>query len=208
MIVLWTALGCAQGHLRWEGGDDVLRTALVQETTDGGLPHLTVVLSNSTFTCDLPSDPDPVAQTQALLDLSTAACREGAEHVLIELWRADGQDWQGVYTGDPEAGPALLGAERTHLADASWYGIDEAALASTRDFVRTYGVTLSGTHRFDHIGEGGEVELLDGEGTRGRFDFPDASLSGRFQAERCEPGASLFALLANSPVAACPVVGT
>lgn len=207
MILLLTALGCAAGHLAWDDGDDVLRTALVQESTDGGLPHLTVLLSTSYLPCDLPTDPDPTVQTQALLELSTALCREGAEHVLLELWRGDGIDWIGDYDGRSDATALDVSGDRLRLADGSWYGIDEAGLASVRDFVRTYGVYPDGAHRHDHIGDDGSIEIRERDGTRGRFDFPAVGLSGRFDAEICEPGATLFALLASSPVAACPVVG-
>lgn len=205
-MILWaTMLGCAVGSLRWDDGDDVLRSALVQPSVDGGLPHLTVLLSNSVLPCDLPTDPDPTLQTQALLELNTALCREGAEHVRLELWRGDGDDWVGTYEADPEAGPLLVSAERPHLADGSWYGIDEAGVATVRDFVRTYGVPPGGSHRVDHLGTG-SVEITDPDGLDGRFEFPETGLSGRFRGERCEPDATLFALLAASAVVTCPAL--
>ncbi|MEZ4317878.1 MAG: hypothetical protein R3F61_10250 [Myxococcota bacterium] len=200
--------GCAPGHLAWPTGDDDLRTALYQARLEGGVQALTLVLSNGYFDCDLPSEPDPIAQTQALLEITTAACRENARHVLVELYRGDGNDWVGTYPGDSNADPVLIAASRPRLSNASYYGIDEAAMVSVDGFVRVYGVREGDDVQLIDVGDGGEVEILEDDGTlRGRFEFPGADISGAFRAKECAVGSSLFSVLEQSPVASCPRIG-
>lgn len=211
VAMLWAFAGtaCAPGHIAWPTGDDALRTALYRPRVDpSGIQVLTLVLSNGYFDCELPSDPDPVVQTQALLEITTAACRENARHVLVELYRGDGTDWAGVYPGDSHADRALIASSRPRLSNASYYGIDEAEMVSVDGFVRTYGVRPGDDVQLLDIGDGGEVEILDdGARLRGRFEFPDADISGSFRALECEPTATLFTLLEQSPVAGCPSIG-
>jgi hypothetical protein len=198
--------GCAPGSIAWPTGEDALRSALYQVQPTGDVFGLTLMLSNGQFGCDLPSEPDPLDQTQALLEIRTAACRENARHVLIQLYRGDGQDWTGSYPGDGHAHPDLISASRPRLSNASYYGIEEAALVSVQGFVREYGVPADGDVSVIDGGDGGEVGITaDGERLAGWFEFPEADVSGRFRAQECQPGATLFALLAQSPVATCPV---
>lgn len=205
-VLLSVLLGCAPGSIAWPTGKDDLRTALYRVDTVGSVQRMHLVLSNGLFACDLPSEPDPVAQQQALLELQIAACRENARHVDIELLRGDGDDWVGLYPGDSHADPAQIAATRPRLSNGSYYGIDEAALASVDDFVRTYGVVEGQDVQARDVGDGGEVEIQrDGAQMHGRFQFPLADVSGTFRATECATG-TLFDLLAVSPVGSCPVV--
>lgn len=197
--------GCAPGSIAWPTGEDRLRTALYQPGSEDGIPTLTLVLSNGHFDCDLPSDPDPIAQSQALLDFQVAACRENARHVLIQLYRGEGDDWVGAFPGDSLADPALIAPSRVRLSNASYYGIDEAALFGLDGFVRTYGVVDDADVQLLDIGDGGEVTVRSqGDRLNGRFEFPTADISGSFRAKECAPGSTMFALLQQSPVASCP----
>ena len=199
-------LGCAPGSIAWPTGEDELRTALYRTDTVGSVQRLHLVLSNGVFACDLPAEPDPVAQQQALLELQVAACRENARHVDIELLRGEGADWTGLYPGDSHADPSQIAGTRPRLANGSYYGIDEAALAFVNDFVRSYGVVEGQDVQALDVGDGGEVEILrDGTTLQGRFEFPSADVSGSFRATECVTG-TLFDLLAVSPVGSCPVV--
>lgn len=200
--------GCAPGSLAFSTGDDVLRTAMYQVQPVDGLQRVDLILSNGIFSCDLPNDPDPIVQSQELLELTTATCRENARHVLIELYRGDGADWVGRFPGDSNAHPSLISASRPRLSNASYYGIDEAEMVSVDGFVRTYGVRPGGDVQARDVGDGGEVEILaDAQTLRGRFAFPSADISGDFRAVECPAGSTLFALLAQSPVASCPTIG-
>lgn len=201
-------MGCAPGSIAWPTGEDDLRTALYVEAPRDGLPAVTMVLSNGVFDCDLPSEPDPIDQTQALLEIRTAACRENARHVLVELIRGDGIDWVGRYPGDSHLHPDQISADRPRLSNASYYGIDEAVMVSAEGFVREYGVPSGGDQSVLDAGDGGEVWIrADGDVLAGTFDFPEADVSGRFRARECAPSSTLFMLLAQSPVAACPSTG-
>lgn len=172
------------------------------------MKQLQLVLSNGVFDCDLPTESDPIEQQQALFELQIAACRENARHVAIELLRGDGADWVGVYPGDSHLDVSQIAGTRPRLSNGSYYGIDEAALSAADDFVRTYGVVQGQDVQALDIGDDGEVEItFDGDRLRGRFEFPSADVSGSFRARACETG-TLFDLLALSPVASCPVVGS
>ncbi len=194
--------------MAWPTGDGPLRTALYQSAPSGSVQQLTLVLSNGYFDCDLPTEPDPVAQSQALLEITTAACRENARHVLIELYRGDGFDWTGLYPGMSGAGPGFLSEGRTRISDASYYGIEEAEMVAADGFVRTYGVRPEDEVQRLAIGDGGEVEITtDATHLKGRFEFPGADISGSFRATECPAGSTLFTVLAQSPVANCPTIG-
>lgn len=165
-----------------------------------------LVLSNGQFACDLPAEPDPLVQQQALLELQISACRENARHLAVELLRGDGRDWVGVYPGDSNAHPSQIASTRPRLSNGSYYGIDEAALVTLDDFVRTYGVLEGEDVQAIDVGDNGEVEIeRDGSTLVGRFEFPMADVSGTFRAQEC-PSGTLFDLLAVSPVASCPIV--
>lgn len=127
--------------------------------------------------------------------------------MLVQLYRGDGKDWVGRYPGDSNADPLLISSSRPRLSNASYYGIDEAVMVSADGFVRTYGVRPGDDVQLLDIGDGGEVEIsADSSVLRGRFEFPGADISGSFRAEPCPEDATLFSLLEQSPVAACPIV--
>lgn len=196
---------CGSGRLAWATGDDLLRTALFRsEVLDDEVEHITLVLSNSRFECELPEVDDPAVREEAVLDLLAAACRENARHVVIDLYKhPSSQNSLGSYLGNTLAGPGLLSPTRPKLARASYTGIEEVVLTLTDGFARTYTVTEEDSR--PELGEGGQVRLTDDRGPlRGQFSFPDGQISGRFHAEPCADDASIFDALALGPALSCP----
>jgi hypothetical protein len=187
MLVFWLTIlsGCASGQLWVEGEEFTLRTALFQK--EAGIT--TIVLSTGAFSCDFPSFEDPQDQSLALLEITTAACREGSRHVVFELHgAADGG--LGRFETDFDGARGLTG---------EYLAVEEAELQSRQALERSY-TTSEVTHVTEVTGWV-DVTRSDPE-LVGTLSFD--SVQGRFAAESCDVGAQLFDVLEVSPVASCP----
>lgn len=191
--------GCGPGWITWAEGTDVLRTAIVAEARVGDQTVASIFLSNGSFTCAQPARDDPNDMTQALTGLQNAACREGARHVFVRLFRETGSDWTGRYHGVDQVGE---GSPTEHVAEASYYAVEEAFLVETPLLARAYAAAEE--ERVLEAAAGGTVEITrDGERMVGSFQFPDAALQGSFRARWCGADTSLLALLAPVPFHLC-----
>ena len=187
--MLFTLLtSCAPGSIFFEGGHDALRTALYQEGAD----ELVLVLSNGEFGCDFPDFDDPQKQSLALVELTTAACRENARHLIVHLFRQSGADWADVqYQSSADSPPR---------STAEYIGIEEAELVEREALSRAYTAT-----EVTHIEEmqDGWVHIKEStEILRGSFLYPE--VNGTFAATDCGTDADLFDVLKISPVVSCP----
>lgn len=195
--------GCSPGSFTRNGDSEKLQTALIREDAVDGLYRATVVLSNGRFGCDLPNFDDPARAQQALQAIAAAACREGAHHLNLSLWRRDGDDWVGDYAGLTNAGPASLTEDNNRLFDGTWYAVNEAFLVETQALDRAYAI--ADDELLANIGDGGDLVIdTDGDTVDGRVYLPQAGVYANFHAERCDRDATLFALLEASPVTVCP----
>jgi len=193
VLALATLAGCAgPGEVQWEGGRAPLRTALWQDrSTDAG-DHLVLALSTSEFPCELglvSDDPAEVALQQ--LELQTAACREGARHLVIDLWR-DGGDPTGIYPGFTLGDAATL-ATIPRFSTAAWFAIEEAGVQYIDGINRSYGPLDGQFEVLPNLGTGGEVEIHAADAwIEGELWFPEAGVAADFRAEACEQGPTLL----------------
>ena len=185
-----------------DGDREILRTALARHEVVDGVAHASIVLSNGLFECELPKHDDPARAQQALQNLVTGACREGAKHVTLQLWREPGGSWEGDYTGIGGGGPLDLSKKTPRVADAVYYSVDEAFLAQLEDLDRAYyveertlvsGASDNGAIRIDH----------SGSVMRGSVALPDVDVLAEFEAEWCTGTASLMRMLEGSPGYVC-----
>lgn len=195
---------CTPGALWVDGDREVLRTALVRTEEVDGVGHASVVLSNGLFSCDLPQHEDPARAQQALQNLVTAACRQGAHHLTLQLWRGADGDWTGTYPGLGGGGPTDLSADQPRLADAIWYSADDVFLANLPDLDRAYYVEkrtlLLGAS------DGGEVRVFhDGARFEGEAWLPEIDAFVSFSAEVCEGAADGMRLVDASPGYVCEI---
>lgn len=195
--------GCTSGRITWDDGTDVLRTAIYKETSSNGVHSAGLLLSNSSFGCALPKSDDPSVAAQEIAALLAAACREGARHVNIRLFRVGGGDWTGSYPGVDTASVAALTDGQPRLADAVYYGVDEAFLVDLGVVRRAYAAQDDALDL--DAADGGVVEIRrDGDRLVGEFAFPRGSLQGTFRATLCEGDTSLLDFLEPSPSHLCP----
>ena len=196
--------GCTDGQLWYQGDREVLRSALARVEVVDGAPHASIVLSNGLFTCDLPKHDDPARAQQALQNLVAAACREGARHVSLQLWRDADKGWEGRYTGIGGGGPVDLSAKRPRVADAIFYNVDEAFLSDSIDLDRGYHVSAD-TLVLGAL-DGGTVDIdhHDAREIRGSAYLPELDVHADFRAEVCKKDDVLIQMIAASPAYVCP----
>jgi hypothetical protein len=194
---------CSEGQL-WRGEErELLRTALVRQDTADGMHHAALLLSNGLFECDLPTFDDPARVEQTLQAVITAACREGARHLNLQLWRDAGSDWTGDFSGIASAGPHALGTSSHRVAGATWFAVNEAYLAESIDANRVLAA-LEDELVLD-AAAGGTVRIHKDNGELvGDAWIPELGVHVTFKAQYCDPSASLFALLEASPAFVCP----
>lgn len=196
--------GCTPGELWVDGDREVLRTALVRTEEVDGVAHASVVLSNGLFACDLPRHDNPARAQQALQNLVTSACRQGAHHLTLQLWRGPDGDWTGTYPGRGGSGPADLAGDQPRVADAIWYSADDVFLANLPDLDRAYFVEdrtlLLGAS------DGGEVEVTqDGPRFDGHAWLPEIDAWVSFSAEVCSGRADGMRLIDANPGYVCEI---
>ncbi len=194
-LLVSTLFACAPGHLTWNGGDDVIRTAWQRRTTEvPGWVHARVFLSNGDFPCQLPAFAEPAAQQQAIVVLVAASCREDARHVLIDAWWPQAGDGLGYFPGDARAVP---GDARmvTPFTRAAYVGIDEGYSDGSSSLTPGYGTTQR-TYQ-PSLGAPGSLEVTrsDADALRGRFAFEEAHIAGDFDASTCEGEAGAPSIL-------------
>lgn len=203
-ILLCGLIACAPpGRLEWDGGADVLRTALVKFTSEGDLHQASVLLSNGQLECGLPVNDAPTLQTQAYQALGAAICRDNARHVNIELFRRGGGSWEGAYDGVLDEEVADPGDGMGRLATATYFGVERAFLVDLPHISRGYAVA-EGQLRED-MADGGQVIIRrDGGRLVGSFVFPEGQVKGTFRAEICEDDTSTLDWLHPTPAHICP----
>jgi len=188
-ILAW--LACAPGELQWPGGREPLRTAWWQRVDFGETERVRLALSTSSFPCALSlTGTDPAAIAEEQLALTTATCREGARHVLLDLWSAGG-DPVGAYPGRSGGDPAEIGALGP-FSTASHVAVVEAGVLYVDGINRSYAPLEGGAIYDFQLGDGGEAEVdaaRDGM-LEGAFTFPE--ISGQFRAEECPAGPLLL----------------
>lgn len=196
--------GCADSGTLWiDGRAERLRTMLVRADSTEDATRATVVLSNGLFSCKLPELDDPARAQQAVQNMITAACREGAVHLNLTLWRTPEGDWSGTYPGLSYAGPLDLSPKQTRLSDAVFYSVEEAILVEYVNLDRAYAVESAILE--EGAGDGGQVDVIEETtGLGGGFSMPSLGLTGTFQAQWCEADDNQFALLESSPAFVCP----
>ena len=116
-LILTLLAGCAPGSIAWPTGKDDLRTAMYRVESEGSVQRMRLVLSNGLFTCDLPTEPDPVAQQQALLELQIANVHGGA----MERLSAERLRWQArhpCHAAVQELGQVALRPRGTRALDS------------------------------------------------------------------------------------------
>lgn len=185
--------GCAPGTIHWDTGSDLLRTALFTREQ----PRTVMFLSTGAFDCDLPTSDDPQQQAEALTRFTTAACREGARHLVLDLWRPEGADDVGTYEAveEPPEWPWPRAVRATGVV------IEEARATQSFGLEPTYEPTE--VDRWISADDRGEVAIeRGGDELVGTFDFRDHA-RGRFRATLCDQDATLLDLLVTSPIAAC-----
>lgn len=195
LTAIVTIAGCAPGELHWRDGHEELRTAWWQRVAfDDGSERVAVALSTSDFPCAFEltgDDPAEIALTE--LELVTAACREGARHVLLDLWQPAGPVG-GEYPGRTVPAGAELGDVADPFSTAGYYAVEEAGVLYVDGINRAYAPMEGGADLWPALGDGGTVgiDALDGERLDGWFSFPEAEISGRFEAQECPEGPTLL----------------
>ncbi len=203
LLPLLLAMGCATpGVLQTPDGITEIRTARYRIGVRDGLPEIVVLLSNGYFECGIPRYDDAAAQEAALTSLGAAACREGAKHVALHLYRRE-DGWTGGYPGLTDASAEDLDEDHPRLARAAYYGVDEAFLVELDGLIRGYAAAKSTL--LDGLGTGGLVQIDADTGDRldGWFQFPDEGLAGEFRAERCTGDTSLIDVVTTAPTFYC-----
>ncbi len=172
------------GELQWEGGRAPLRTAFWQRRD---LNNVTLALSTSEFPCALElfgDDPAEIALNQ--LELQTAACREGARHLVIELWRQEGA-LPGVYPG--RSTTAMSGAR---FSTAKWFAVEEAGVLYIDGINRSYSPSGAAWEVVLDGAAGGEVHVSTGRPeVKGDLWLPEIGVSADFHAVECPAGPTL-----------------
>lgn len=187
LLVASVVGGCAPGRIDWGEDHDRLRTAMfvVDEDEHGeGYDAITMLLSTGELGCTLPNEATYADQALALLEWQTAICREGSRHLLVRLWHEVERPRAGRYLGDTEAAAGGSDAPE-RWATATYFAIDEAEADNGNSLNRTYDpeavtyVPLAGRSAVV------DVDAPRAQTLRGRFNFPDLHVSGRFDAEAC-----------------------
>ncbi|MCB9684831.1 MAG: hypothetical protein H6738_14480 [Alphaproteobacteria bacterium] len=195
LISLLLACATGPGTIGSPLGAVELRTASYRiATTDAGTEAV-ILLSNGDLPCELPVDEVEVQR------VGTAACREGARHLVLRAYAEDGV-YVGEFGGRSHLRVDETTAEEPRLVGASWYAVIEAALVDLDGLGRAYMATDD--ELLADFGSGGELSLVEEDGALvGSFSFPVEDLTGTFEATACEGGSSLLDLLALYPVALC-----
>lgn len=150
--------GCGDsGWIRGPIGRERLLTGFYRVGVGENRPELLLFLSSSNFDgCSLPDFGDDLILTaQANQPTLLALCREGAQHLLVKAYDADG-DWTGPFVLDPEAAPSTVGIGTTRVASARYYGIRESIRVRFLD-VESYIATSS--EILNPLPAGGELTL-------------------------------------------------
>lgn len=195
LCVLAGLSACAPGEIQWRDGHEPLRTAWWQRVAfEDGSERIAVALSTSDFPCALDltgDDPAEIALTE--LELVTAACREGARHVLLDLRQPIGAV-EGLYPGRTLLPDDEIGDVTAPFASASYFAVVEAGVLYVDGINRAYAPMEGGAELWPFLGDGGQVgvDRLDGERLDGWYSFPQAEVSGRFEAQECPEGPTLL----------------
>lgn len=212
-MLLFALLACAPGELSTEDGPDTLRAALFfapdasLSVAARGTRQVYVLLANSTVPCepdDVEDDPTTeadetnVAREYWMAQLYTAFSREGARVVLATLITGAEVDWLGRYDADADAWDPTSAAERVaehdRVAAAAWFHVEEAAVDDINGVLYASEIEIVESEHERAVDGGGFDIVAKDSVLEGAFDFPEADLSGRFTADRCDNAELLTAL--------------
>jgi len=204
VFVLCTA--CAPGKLYWPGGEEPLRSILfyVEPISGGGgatdylASHATLALSTSVIECD-PMSTDSDWQI-AEADFLTALGREGARHILIDLYKAQSTDWIGRFhgTSGPDFATLVTDSDLQRIAGGTYLAIDEAAVPEEDGLIRYYQPT---SVSLATMGDSGWLDINtwedgDNGGFSGSFNLGNAHIAGTIRdATRCSSTSIAFEIL-------------
>jgi hypothetical protein len=191
---------CRLGTLQTPEGPVPLNTARYLDGERDGVPTRALLLSNGRFACDMPAEADPTAVQDALASFYTAACREGARHLVIRLASRQG-DWEGAWSlAEADAvGEVLAGAERA--ADASWATVGEAFLVEIPE-LGAAPVSLEQA-LIEPLSPG--TLRTEGAGDRwsGALYAEGIGLQATFHAEPCPGAGTLIERMTTAPLGSC-----
>ncbi len=191
--------GCPAGPLTWLGGHEVLRTAFARVVVDGPVTRAEILLSNGAFECELPGPELGRGPNRSGVDrFLAAACRQGATHLLLNLWTTRRQTWRGSYPTTDE--PWARSLDARPVATATWSVVHEGEVRSglTGD-IPTVKRAIDRT-----LSDGGFVDVTsDRNGLRGEFSFSEA-ISGSFNARWCHGGELMSVMASVGPLGLCP----
>lgn len=203
MIVL--CAGCAPGVLHWPGGSEPIRSVLFYSetlgSTDGrqGIAHRAMIaLSTSTIQCDPISPGDDWKIAEA--DFVTALGREGAKHILLELYKTENSAWEGQYNGtdEPDFSTLVTDTETQRIASGDYLSIDEAKVTDEDGLIRLYQPTAITVNQMDAsswVDIDYWLDGLDGDLT-GSFSFGNSHISGTIRrASLCTSTSIAFSIL-------------
>jgi hypothetical protein len=207
-VLCLLSTGCSAGQIEWASGDDLIRTAVYATEEDATSTHVALFLSNGDFGCKLEAGDEAAEREDALAGRCYAAVREDARHVLLHLWYPRGGEPEGIYPGSTTTLPGGPFSEDalTRWSRALYIGVEEVDNNSGDDLVQdefqvtravAWGVSpdvaaylgIEGEFHPELLGDGGTAAIGGaGEGRLdGSFSFPEARLSGDFDAEFCPP---------------------
>jgi hypothetical protein len=183
-------------------GTEPLRTALYRVGIVDGAPEIVVLLSNGDLECGLPAFRETERQAEASEGLLAAACREGAQHLVLFLYTLQ-PTFTGRYEGVNRASVDELGEDDLRVARGAYYGIEEAVLVLIDGLERGYEATDD--LYLPVLGDGGEVDITaeDTDRLEGTLQFPGQGLFGEFRAERCTGSTQLIDTIAAAPLRYC-----
>ena len=194
------ALSCSPGSIEWSNGSDILRTALYTIDDEGSGSHMTILLSNGIFECAPPDFATAADQSEALLQLVTAACRENARHAILHLYLHDTAEWEGEFQSTPTEGVVTELAPR--LSMGLYVGINEAVVEEEDGLSFTFTPT---DVDMIALGEQSYVQLDSAKvHVAGSFSHAEAHVSGNFRAQSCGSETGLFDVIAQNAIINCP----
>jgi hypothetical protein len=174
-----------------------VRTAIYRLT-----PVVSVLLSNGDLPC---GEPDYTLNGgEQYAEMLLAMCREDAQLVTLKLYGLPGVSVGGTYTGVTTDTEDVVSEDVPRTANATYFGVEEAALAESHDLQRLYWAKEF--LFLDELGDGGAIDVeLSGSRLEGSFDIPDTlggDVSGEFRATECTGDDSIFDVV-NNPTNDC-----